>query len=49
LNYELLRQILYKNYDIVIAIIGFILVTVKMTEIGVDVLMARENKKYENT
>jgi hypothetical protein len=48
LNYEMLRQILYGNYDIVIAIILGIFYTVKATEIGVDVIVYRETKKYEN-
>lgn len=48
LSYEMLRQILYKNYDIVIAIILGIFYTVKMTEIGVDVLVYRQAMRYEN-
>jgi hypothetical protein len=48
LNYEMLRQILYGNFDIVIAIILGIFYTVKATEIGVDVIVFRETKKYEN-
>ncbi len=48
LNYELLRQILYKNYDIVILIVLSIFYTVKCTEIFADYLVHRELKKYEN-
>jgi hypothetical protein len=48
LSYELLRQLLYKNYDIVIVIVLGIFYTVKGTEIFVDRLMYREEKKYEN-
>jgi hypothetical protein len=48
LNYELLRQILYKNYDIVMAIMLIIFITVKLTEIAADVLAHREAKKYAN-
>lgn len=48
LNYEMLRQILYGNFDIVIAIILGIFYTVKATEIGVDILVNRETKKYAN-
>ncbi|NLP02771.1 MAG: hypothetical protein GX089_09780 [Fibrobacter sp.] len=48
LNYEMLRQILYKNYDIVIFIILGIFYVVKVTEILTDILTHRENMKYEN-
>jgi hypothetical protein len=48
LSYELLRQLLYKNYDIVIVIVLGIFYTVKGTEIFVDWMMYREEKKYEN-
>jgi hypothetical protein len=48
LSYELLRQLLYKNYDIVIVIILGIFYTVKGTEVFVDWAMNREEKKYEN-
>jgi hypothetical protein len=48
LSYELLRQLLYKNYDIVIVIVLGIFYTVKGTEIFVDWLMHREERKYEN-
>jgi len=48
LSYELLRQLLYKNYDIVIVIVLGIFYTVKGTEIFVDWLMNKEEKKIEN-
>jgi hypothetical protein len=48
LNYEMLRQILYKNYDKVIIILLGIFYTVKMTEIFADYLVHRENLKFEN-
>jgi hypothetical protein len=48
LTYEMLRQILYKNYDIVIVIILGIFYVVKATDIVTDYLMHRENLKYEN-
>lgn len=48
LNYEMLRQILYKNYESVIVIILCIFYTVKLTEIFADLLVYRENMKYEN-
>jgi len=48
LNYEMLRQILYANYDIVIAIILGIFYTVKVTEIVTDILYHRVSLKYEN-
>jgi hypothetical protein len=48
LTYELLRQILYKNYDIVIVIIMGIFYVVKGTDIVTDYLMHRERLKYEN-
>jgi len=48
LNYEMLRQILYKNYELVVLIAAYIFYTVKFTEIFTDYLMYREMKKYEN-
>jgi hypothetical protein len=48
LSYEMLRQILYKNYDIVIVILLGIFYTVKMTEIFSDYVVYRESKKYDN-
>jgi len=48
LGYELLQNILYKQYDVVIAIIVGIYLVVKATEIVVDVWQYRESQKYEN-
>jgi hypothetical protein len=48
LNYEMLRQLLYRNYSVVVFIMILIFYTVKMTEIFADYLMYRENSKYEN-
>ncbi len=48
LNYEMLRQMLYKNYDVVIIVILFIFYTVKVTEMLTDFLVHRESLKYEN-
>jgi len=48
LNYEMLRQMLYKNYDVVIVIILSIFYTVKITEMLTDFLVYRESLKYEN-
>jgi hypothetical protein len=46
-NYELLRQMLYGNIDIVIVMLLGIFYTVKATEIGTDYLVYKEEKKYE--
>lgn len=48
LSYEMLRQMLYHNYDIVVAIILGIFYTVKSTEIATDVLVWAESRRYEN-
>lgn len=48
LSYEMMRQLLYKNYDIVLAIVLLIFFTVKVTEIAVDALVHREKNNYEN-
>lgn len=48
LTYELLRQLLYKNYPTVIIIIIFVFYTVKATEVFTDLIIYKENKKYEN-
>ena len=39
LNYKMLRQMLYKNYDVVIVIILSIFYTVKITEMLTDFLV----------
>jgi hypothetical protein len=49
LSYEMLRQMLYKNYDIVIVIILGIFYTVKGTEVAVDLMANRAEKRIENT
>jgi len=48
LNYEMLRQLLYKNYSIVAVIMLLIFYTVKMTEIYSDYLVYMDKRKYEN-
>lgn len=48
LSYELLQQILYKNYDIVIVIILAVFYLVKATEILMDLVISKAAKKYEN-
>ena len=48
MNYELLQQLLYKNYDIVAFIIGMIFITVKTVEILVDVVLEMKKIKYGN-
>jgi uncharacterized metal-binding protein len=48
LSYEMLRQILYRNYDIVLVIILGIFYVVKMTEIVTDALLFRQQRKFEN-
>ncbi|MBN1408599.1 MAG: hypothetical protein JW956_12450 [Calditrichaceae bacterium] len=47
-SYELLKQLLYKNYDIVIVIILGIFYMVKLTEIFTDWLTHKKSLKYEN-
>jgi hypothetical protein len=48
LNYEMLRQLLYKNYSLVTVMLLCIFYTVKMTEVFADYLIYKENLKYEN-
>ncbi|MCU0609459.1 MAG: hypothetical protein MUF22_06820 [Chitinispirillaceae bacterium] len=48
LSYEMLRQLLYKNYSIVAAIMLGIFYTVKLTDIATDYIMHRESLRYEN-
>ena len=48
LCYEMLQNILYKNYQIVLFIVFCIFLLVKMTEIFSDYLIWRESRKYEN-
>ncbi len=47
-NYELLRQLLFQNYSIVLVIVALIFYTVKFTEMFTDYLIHREIKRYEN-
>ena len=48
LCYELLQTILYKQYDVALAIILGIFLLVKATEISVDLYCNREALRYEN-
>ncbi len=48
LGYELLQNILYKQYDVVISIILGIFFIVKITEVVVDSWFHHESGKYEN-
>jgi ABC-type transport system involved in multi-copper enzyme maturation permease subunit len=48
LGYEMLQNILYKEYDVVVSIILGIFFIVKATEIVVDGWFYIESKKYEN-
>ena len=48
LNYEMLRQMLYRNWEIVVCIVLGIFLLVKATEITVEILVSREAAKYEN-
>ena len=48
LSYEMLKNILYKQFDVVLSIILGIFLLVKMTEIIVDFWTGRVAKRYEN-
>ena len=48
LSYELLQQLLYKNYDIVIVIVMSIFFIVKVTEILTDWVIDSKRRIYEN-
>jgi hypothetical protein len=48
LSYEMLRQLLHKNIDIVIAAAACIFLTVKITEVVADWLIYFNGKRYEN-
>ena len=48
LSYEMLRQLLHKNYDIVVIIFLFFFYTVKFTEIFTDILLHKTAAKYSN-
>jgi len=46
LCYELLQQILYRQYDVACVIVFSIFVTIKLTEIAVDLWSEREKRRY---
>ncbi len=48
LGYELLQQLLYQNYEIVVVIILLIFYLVKLTEIATDWYIERQARVYEN-
>lgn len=48
LGYELMQNILYKQYDVAAAVVVGIFLIVKATEIVVDVWFHHESRKYEN-
>ncbi|MDH3252794.1 MAG: hypothetical protein OEM41_08380, partial [Ignavibacteria bacterium] len=48
LSYELLQQVLYRHYDVAIAIIAGIFLVVKATEILVDAWYHIESRRLEN-
>jgi len=47
-SYEMLKQMLYRNYDIVLVFFLGIFYTVKLTEMATDWVLYREMLKYEN-
>ncbi len=48
LCYEMLQNILYKHYDVVIFIVILIFTTVKITELYADLKYIKMTRKYEN-
>jgi len=48
LGYELLKSILYHNWEVVVTIVFTIFLLVKLTEIIADVWFFSENARYEN-
>ena len=48
LGYELMQNILYDRYDVVVAIILGIFFIVKGSELAIDTWFHRESRKYEN-
>lgn len=48
LCYELLQNILFRDYEVVAVIITAIFLIVKATDIAVDLWFARETRRYEN-
>ena len=47
LSYELMQNLLYQKYQLVLAIIFLIYLTVKATEIFIDVFIYKQNEKYQ--
>ena len=48
LNYEMLKNILSKQYDVVLVIVFAIFLLVKATEVVVDVMVEREHRRLQN-
>jgi hypothetical protein len=48
LGYELLRTILYRQYDVTLAIVLGVFLIVKATDIAVDLWFLRETRRYGN-
>ena len=48
LSYELMQNLLYQKYQLVLIIIYLVYLTVKATEIFVDVFIHKQNMKYQN-
>jgi hypothetical protein len=48
LGYELMQNVLYRQYDVAVSIILAVFVLVKVTEIAVDGWFLVESRKYEN-
>jgi hypothetical protein len=49
LSYELMQNLLYQKYQLILVILFLIYLTVKSTEIFVDVFIYKLNKKYQNS
>ena len=49
LSYELMQNLLYQKYQLILIIIFLIYLMVKATEIFVDVFIYKLNKKYQNS
>lgn len=48
LSYEMLKNILYKQYDVVALILFLIFLLIKGTEVAADLILARKARIYEN-
>jgi hypothetical protein len=48
LSYELMQNLLYQKYQLVLFIVFLIYLTVKWTEVFVDIFIYNINKKYQN-